>query len=151
MMPTWLVYWSAPSRGRLQMVHEAFCWLYQKMDKVEKLFLARFFEVDTEVSVLTLLTTKQKKGESIKVIVERFWSVVLRRLSGITQSMMTKSCRHNLQTTLLVQIRVTKSRTWKQLVLQGELVEESYKSKPGRLQEQARKITRAYRIESTRQ
>jgi len=37
-----------------------------------ELFLARFFEDDTEISVPTLLATKQKKGESIKTFVERF-------------------------------------------------------------------------------
>ena len=41
---------------------------------LEKLFLARFFEDDTEVSIHTLLAMKQKKGESIKVFVERFRS-----------------------------------------------------------------------------
>jgi len=33
---------------------------------LEKLFLARFFKHDTEISVPTLLIAKQKKGESIK-------------------------------------------------------------------------------------
>jgi len=39
---------------------------------LEKLFLARFFENVTEISVPALLATKQKKGESIKTFVERF-------------------------------------------------------------------------------
>nr|ABD63158.1 hypothetical protein 20.t00010 [Asparagus officinalis] len=38
----------------------------QKWVDLERLFLARFFEDDTEVSVPTLLATKQRKGESIK-------------------------------------------------------------------------------------
>ena len=33
---------------------------------LKKLFLARFFEDDTEISVPTLLATKQKKEESIR-------------------------------------------------------------------------------------
>ena len=38
---------------------------------LEKLFLTRLFEDNTEVAMPTLLTTKQKKGESIKAFVER--------------------------------------------------------------------------------
>ena len=44
---------------------------------LKKLFLARFFEDDTEISVPTLLVTKQKKGESIKLFVKRFQSMAL--------------------------------------------------------------------------
>ena len=44
--------------------------------------------------------------------------------SGMTQATLVKICRHNLQTSLLVQIGVAKSRTWKQLVQQGEQAEE---------------------------
>jgi len=39
---------------------------------IEKLFLAHFFEDDSEISVSTLLAAKQKKGESIKTFVKRF-------------------------------------------------------------------------------
>ena len=35
-----------------------------------------------------------------------------------------ETCRHNLQTSLLAQIGVAESRTWKQLVQQGEQAEE---------------------------
>jgi len=44
----------------------------KKCADLEKLFLAHFFEEDTEISIPTLLTTKQKKGESVKTFVERF-------------------------------------------------------------------------------
>ena len=40
--------------------------------ELEKLFLALFFEDDTEISVPTLLAAKKKKGESIKTFIERF-------------------------------------------------------------------------------
>ena len=50
----------------------------KKWADLEKLFLARFFEDDIEVSVPTLLATKQKKGELIKAFVEIFQSMVLR-------------------------------------------------------------------------
>ena len=51
---------------------------------LEKLFLARFFEDNTEIFVPTLLATKQKKGESIKTFIENFWSMTLRCPSGMT-------------------------------------------------------------------
>ena len=44
---------------------------------LEKLFLAHFFKDDTGISVPTLLTAKQKKGESIKIFAERFQSMTL--------------------------------------------------------------------------
>jgi len=91
---------------------------------LKKLFLARFFEDDTEISVPTLLATKQKKGELIKTFVERFWGMALRCPGCMTQSTLAETCRHNLQTALLAQIGVAECRTWKQLVLQGEQAEE---------------------------
>ena len=39
--------------------------------------LMKLFLTDTEVSLPTLLATKQKKGESIRVFVERFQSMSL--------------------------------------------------------------------------
>jgi len=79
---------------------------------VKKLFLTRFFEGDTEISVTTLLAMKQKKGESIKTFVERFRSMALRYPSGMTQSTLLETCRHNLQTILLGQIGMVEHRTW---------------------------------------
>ena len=55
-----------------------------KWSDLERLFLARFFEDDTEVNMPTLLGTKQKKGEAIKAFVERFRNLVLRCPSGMT-------------------------------------------------------------------
>ena len=71
----------------------------EKWVNLEKLFLARFFEDDTKVYVPTLLATKQKKGEPIKVFMERFRNMTIRCPSGMTQSTMIETCRHNLQTT----------------------------------------------------
>jgi len=73
---------------------------------LEKLSLACFFLDDTEVAMPTLLSMKQKKGESIKAFVERFQSMTLCCPSGMSQSTLVKTCRHNLQTVLLIQIRV---------------------------------------------
>ena len=44
---------------------------------LEKLFLTRFFEDNLKVTMPTLLTTKQQKGESVKVFVERFQNMML--------------------------------------------------------------------------
>jgi len=63
---------------------------------LEKLFLTRFFEDDLEVTMPTLLATKQQKGESVKVFVERFWNMALRCPSGMTQATLMETCRHNL-------------------------------------------------------
>ena len=51
---------------------------------LEKLFSACFFEDNTEVAMKTLLAMKQKKGESIKAFVERFWSMALRCPYGMS-------------------------------------------------------------------
>ena len=51
---------------------------------LEKLFLTRFFEDDSEVTMPTLLATKQRKGESVKSFIERFRNVALRCPSGMT-------------------------------------------------------------------
>ena len=92
----------------------------EKWVDLEKLFLVWFFEDDTKVSLPTLLATKQKKGKSIRAFVERFQSMALWCPSNMTQSTLIKTCHYNLQTTLLAQIGVTQSRTWKKLVLQNE-------------------------------
>ena len=71
---------------------------------LEKLFLAHFFEDNSEISVPTLLATKQKKGEFIKTFVKRFRSMALRCPSSMTQSRLVETCRYNLQTSLLAQM-----------------------------------------------
>ena len=49
--------------------------------------------------------------------------MALRCFSGMTQATLVEICHHNLQTSLLSQIRVAESRTWKQLVQLGEQAE----------------------------
>jgi len=39
---------------------------------LKKLFLTRFFKDNSEITMPTLLATRQRKGESIKAFVERF-------------------------------------------------------------------------------
>jgi len=89
----------------------------------KKLFLAHFFEDNTEILVPTLLAAKQKKGESIKTFVKRSRSMALHCPSGMTQSTLVETFHHNLQTYLLAQMGVAECHTWKQLVLQDEQAE----------------------------
>ena len=42
----------------------------------------------------------------------------------MTQATLVETCRYNLQTSLLAQVGVAESRTWKQLVQQGEQAKE---------------------------
>jgi len=68
--------------------------------ELKRLFLSLFFKGDTEVAMPTLLAAKQIKGESIKIFVERFWSMALCCLSGMSQFTLMETYRHNLQTAL---------------------------------------------------
>jgi len=70
---------------------------------LEKLFLACFFQDDTEILVPILLAAKEKKGESIKIFVERFQCMTRHCPSGMTQCTLVETC-HNLQTFLLAQM-----------------------------------------------
>ena len=76
---------------------------------LEKLFLTCFFEDDSEITMPTLLTIKQQKGESIKTFVERFQNMALRCPSGMTQATLVETCRHILQISLLAQIEVVRA------------------------------------------
>lgn len=114
------VHWHSQGDSH-QMVHEASHRFIKKRTELEKLFLTRFFEDDTEVFMPTLLTTKQK-GESIKAFVERFQSLALRWPSDMTQSTL-ETCCHSLLTALITQMWVAECRSWKQLISQGEQAE----------------------------
>jgi len=62
---------------------------------LEKLFLAHFFEDDSEITMPTLLTTRQQKGEPVKAFVERFQNMALQCPSGMTQATLVETCRYN--------------------------------------------------------
>ena len=59
------------------MVHEAPRRLYQELGYLEKLCLICFFEDDLKITMPTLLAMRQRKGESVKVFVERFQNMAL--------------------------------------------------------------------------
>jgi len=44
---------------------------------MEKLFLTRVFEDDSEITMPTLLATRQQNGELVKAFVERFQNMAL--------------------------------------------------------------------------
>jgi len=82
---------------------------------IEKLFLARLFEDDTEILVPTLLTAKQKKEEFIKTFIKIFQSMTLHCPSDMTQSTLVETCHHNLQTFVPAQMgvrNVTLGSSW---------------------------------------
>jgi len=66
------------------MVHEASCQLYREMDRPREALRSAILKDDIEVSVPTLLATKQKKRKSIKAFVERFQSMMLRCPNGMS-------------------------------------------------------------------
>ena len=105
------------------MVHKVTADFINKWANHERIFLARLFEDYSKISMPTLLGTKQKKGEAIKTFVERFQSSALRCPSGMTQTTLVETCRHNLQTSLLAQMGVAECSSWRQLILQGEQAE----------------------------
>jgi len=78
---------------------------------LEMLLLTKFFEDDSEITIPTLLVTRQQKGEPVKVFVERFHNMALRCPNGMTQATLVEICCNNLQTLLLTQIGVAESRT----------------------------------------
>jgi len=59
------------------MVHEAPRRLYQELGDLEKLFLTCFFEDDSEITMPTLLATRQGKGELVKAFMKRFQNMAL--------------------------------------------------------------------------
>ena len=66
------------------------CW-----KDMERLFVARFFDDDTEVSMATLLTVKQRKTESVSSFVKRFRNRSLHsrdRVSEATRSVQYGRC-----------------------------------------------------------
>ena len=44
---------------------------------LEKLFLIRFFEDDSQITMQALLVMRQQKGESVKIFVKRFQNMAL--------------------------------------------------------------------------
>src|SRR4051812_49217293 len=67
------------------------CWT-----DLERLFLLRFYETDTDITIHTLMDKKQEKNESSKDFVERFWQAACRVNGNIPQEDLVAICRHSL-------------------------------------------------------
>lgn len=89
---------------------------------VERLFLSRFFNDDTEVSMTTLLSERQKKDESVSEFVKRFRNKSLHSCEAISEPTLLEMCR-NISIKILSKIGAVEARSWKELVWQGEQAE----------------------------
>lgn len=92
----------------------------QSWVEVKKLFSARFFEYNLEVTMLTLLTTQQHKNESVKDFIKRLGGVAFMCPSRMTQTTLIDMCQHNFQTELLQHMGIAECSIRKQLKQQGE-------------------------------
>jgi len=62
---------------------------------LETRFLSQFYENDTEVIMVKLLSTAQKEGESVRGYIERFCNISLLCPAGMPLPMLIQTCRHN--------------------------------------------------------
>ena len=90
-------------------------------------FLSRLYEDGTEVTIDTLLSAVQKRGESVRDYIERFCNLSLMCHTGMPLPMLLQTCRHNFLDKVKVHMGVVKAHTWKELVEQAEIAEKSAK------------------------
>ena len=74
-----------------------------------------------------LLSTVQRKGESVHDYIERFRNLSLMCPAGMSLPMLLQTCRHNFLDQLQIHMEVVKAHTWKELVEQTEIAEKSAK------------------------
>ena len=94
---------------------------------LETRFLSHFCENDTEVTMDKLLSTVQRKVESIRDYIERFGNLSLMCPAGMLLPMLLQTCRHNFLDKVEIHMRAVKAHTWKELVEQVEIAEKSAK------------------------
>ena len=92
---------------------------------LETRFLSRFYEDDTEVTMNKLLSTVQRKGESVWDYIERFIILSLICPVGMPLPMLLQTCRHNFLNQVEIRMGAVKAHTWKELVEQAEIAEKS--------------------------
>ena len=90
-------------------------------------FLSRFYDDDTEITMDKLLSTVQRKGESVRDYIERFRNLSLMCPAGMPLPMLLQTCRHNFLNQVEICMGAVKAHTWKELVEQAEIVEKSAK------------------------
>ena len=74
-----------------------------------------------------LISTVQKKGESIRDYIERFRNLSLMCPAGMPLPMLLQTCRHNFLDQVEIRMGAVKAHTWKELVKQAEIAKKSAK------------------------
>jgi len=74
-----------------------------------------------------LLSTVQKKGESVRDYIERFKNLSLMCPAGMPLPMLLQTCRHNFLDQVEIRMGAVKAHTWKELVEQAEIAKKSAK------------------------
>ena len=74
-----------------------------------------------------LLSTVQKKGESVRDYIEQFRNLSLMCPAGMPLLMLLQTYRHNFLDQVEVRMGAVKAHTWKELVEQAEIAEKSAK------------------------
>jgi len=96
--------------------------------------LSRFYEDDTEITMDKILSTVQKKGESVVDYIEWFKNLSLMCPAGMPLPMLLQTCRHNFLDQVEIHMGAVKAHTWKELVEQAEITKKSAKKfKPSTL------------------
>ena len=78
---------------------------------LETRFLSHFYEDDTEVTMDKLLSTVQKKGESVRDYIERFRNLSLMCPAGMPLPMLLQMCRHNFLDQVEIRMGAVKTHT----------------------------------------
>ena len=74
-----------------------------------------------------LLSTVQKKRESVCDYIERFRNLSLTCSAGMPLLMLLQTCRHNFLDQVEIRMGAVKAHIWKELVEQAEIAEKSAK------------------------
>ena len=90
---------------------------------LKTLFLSRFYEDDTEVTMNTLLLVVQKGRESVWDYIERFHNLSLMCPTCMPLPMPLQTCRHNFLDKVEVRMGAFKTHTWKELFEQVKIAE----------------------------
>jgi len=74
-----------------------------------------------------LISTVQRKGESVHDYIERFRNLSLMCPAGMPLPMLLQTCRHNFLDQVEIRMGAVKAHNWKELVEQAEIAEKSAK------------------------
>ena len=82
---------------------------------------------DTEMTMDKLLSTVQKKGESVRDYIKRFRNLSLMCPAGMPLPMLLQTYGHNFLDQVEIRMGAVKAHTWKELVEKAEIAEKSAK------------------------